>query len=217
MRKRSPIWGAFRKVALTASLLLVLLCAIGWWRSWRWSESLSLWTNAPTREEWDKVIAKQMAVPFDSDSLDYSGRTLVGGPLFSLMHDRGVVGFHSGDAPLDLSRDEPIVNGLHWAAPAEFYASTRSFIWWDNPQSWTAWRYGGWGLLIEPGLWSQRTTVHFDIPYWFVMLLCASPWMLEGFAAWRRNRLRKRGVCIWCGYDLRTLPDGARCPECGEQ
>lgn len=51
------------------------------------------------------------------------------------------------------------------------------------------------------------------IPYWFLaMLACVLPaWW------WRRRlqeeRIRLRGCCPVCGYDLRASPE--RCPECG--
>lgn len=54
------------------------------------------------------------------------------------------------------------------------------------------------------------------IPHWFICLACSVP-----LAAWlvcrrrdRRARWRAaRGLCLRCGYDLRSSP--GRCPECG--
>ncbi len=36
-------------------------------------------------------------------------------------------------------------------------------------------------------------------------------------AAVRRLRRKRRGACAACGYDLRDLPAGALCPECGQR
>jgi hypothetical protein len=49
------------------------------------------------------------------------------------------------------------------------------------------------------------------LPYWFLMLLTATPPLL-----WTARRLRRPPAgtfCRKCGYDLRATPE--RCPECG--
>lgn len=40
--------------------------------------------------------------------------------------------------------------------------------------------------------------------------LIAAPWWVRGLVRWRR---KGRGMCVWCGYDLKGL--GGKCPECG--
>jgi hypothetical protein len=55
------------------------------------------------------------------------------------------------------------------------------------------------------------------VPYWSVTLLLAvlpAAWIANGRRYWQQ-RLRSRGRCIHCGYDLRATPD--RCPECGAE
>lgn len=53
------------------------------------------------------------------------------------------------------------------------------------------------------------------IPYWAVAVLAwLPPLPFIWRAAWSRRR-RRRGRCMWCGYDLRS--SGAICPECGRQ
>jgi hypothetical protein len=51
------------------------------------------------------------------------------------------------------------------------------------------------------------------IPFWPIVWLFAMPPAI----AWQRHRVRQRrirlGLCLRCGYDLRSSP--GRCPECG--
>jgi hypothetical protein len=54
------------------------------------------------------------------------------------------------------------------------------------------------------------------VPYW---LLVAATGLLPAlrfpgaFTRFRREKRRRRGQCLGCGFDLRASPD--RCPECG--
>ena len=50
-------------------------------------------------------------------------------------------------------------------------------------------------------------------PYWFPAVLFSLPHTLWILAAIRRKRLKGKGHCRKCGYDLRATPE--RCPECG--
>jgi hypothetical protein len=53
------------------------------------------------------------------------------------------------------------------------------------------------------------------IPLWSLLLLTGVPtaWMFR--TDWKRRRIERAGLCPKCGYDLRGLPDGRACPECG--
>jgi hypothetical protein len=56
----------------------------------------------------------------------------------------------------------------------------------------------------------------FRLPYWFISL---PPAILPALWVNRRRKLRRErrraasGLCLNCGYDMRTTPE--RCPECG--
>lgn len=57
---------------------------------------------------------------------------------------------------------------------------------------------------------------HFQVPNWSLSILAV---MAFYFWEWRRKeaqrRLRLRGFCITCGYDLRGNLRPDACPECG--
>jgi hypothetical protein len=59
-------------------------------------------------------------------------------------------------------------------------------------------------------------STYVSVPYWFLALLAAAAplWKWRAVARQRRlQRLRQKGICLNCGYDLRASPE--RCPECG--
>ena len=60
-----------------------------------------------------------------------------------------------------------------------------------------------------PAIWY----VVFGVPGWLPPLALVIPARLWLGARSRRRRLRLRGLCEHCGYDLRATP--YRCPECG--
>lgn len=50
-------------------------------------------------------------------------------------------------------------------------------------------------------------------PYWFLILLFCIPPIFWAFGTWRLRRRRANARCINCGYDLRASV--GRCPDCG--
>ena len=56
------------------------------------------------------------------------------------------------------------------------------------------------------------------IPFWFLALLAVVPpaFLCKSLiASMRRDRRRRSGTCLACGYDLSAHHAGDRCPECG--
>ena len=78
------------------------------------------------------------------------------------------------------------------------------------------WLYLGF-LYLEEGATAHVYPIKIvGIPYWFIMLVSALPWLRWSYVVKNRRRkawLMKSGCCLVCGYDLRATPD--RCPECG--
>ena len=62
-------------------------------------------------------------------------------------------------------------------------------------------------------LMRERTV---QVSYWLLLMVSLVPGGIAAYRAAkaaRRDRRRRRGLCVACGYDLRESKD--RCPECG--
>jgi hypothetical protein len=80
------------------------------------------------------------------------------------------------------------------------------------------WKTGAAGIWIARG-----DAAEFGVTRgWFMIasipnLWLLTPWLIGparyALSAISARRLRRRGLCPYCGYDLRASPD--RCPECG--
>ncbi len=67
--------------------------------------------------------------------------------------------------------------------------------------------------LYRPPFGATRGAL--DIPIWVLaMLLAAYPTIALIRCPLRRNRRRRRGLCVTCGYNLTGNESGV-CPECG--
>ncbi|MCH7873068.1 MAG: hypothetical protein IID33_15335 [Planctomycetes bacterium] len=58
--------------------------------------------------------------------------------------------------------------------------------------------------------------INYYVPFWMLFVLfSAHPTVTFTRASLRRRRLRRRGTCFNCNYNLTGLPE-PRCPECGQ-
>lgn len=95
--------------------------------------------------------------------------------------------------------------------------------WWTYrwPMSPLRWPRDGWDIALNPAqpfVWlpwlhhESPSSHRIDMPLWVVLAPALAP---SAIFAWRQARRRARGECARCAYDLRGLPPGAPCPECG--
>jgi len=115
------------------------------------------------------------------------------------------------------------VSSYDWGTPRFHFAmSNRSLnlgfglATWTNPSHYLL-GFGHELITLSTSFSPKTLTTHsmtrLAVPFWFLMLLAASPGLLW-LNRWRRHRVRRRQQrCVQCGYDLRASPD--RCPECG--
>lgn len=108
----------------------------------------------------------------------------------------------------------------HWAVTARpagvFLQSIRQMAHWAGGREpdtvWTfmlpVWRLGSQNW--PAGGFIQATIV----PLWMVAVAFGVPWLLLRLLV---PRLTLPGHCRACGYDLRSLAVGTRCPECGQE
>ena len=71
------------------------------------------------------------------------------------------------------------------------------------------------GLLIAAAICIPLRPVLLIIGAKMLLLSAAIAVSLAGWVMRRMARARKEPFCIHCGYNLTSLPDNYRCPECG--
>jgi hypothetical protein len=91
--------------------------------------------------------------------------------------------------------------------------------WWDTMYDNVG--YGEWycekrrrgKLRWMPDFGSSTRRRFVDVPLWIPLLVSLAVTSL----LWQRTRTpRDAAACTSCGYSLRGLPAGSRCPECGK-
>jgi hypothetical protein len=114
-----------------------------------------------------------------------------------------------------------------WCILAERGSLTFMRVRWDDPalggKPGPIWQHGRWGFYSAGSYWCDPngpkygSTRFITVPCWALVSAVAVPTALRVRGAVRRERarrLRRRGRCPVCGYDLRATP--GRCPECGQ-
>ena len=97
------------------------------------------------------------------------------------------------------------VLGLGWGIA--FSDNDWSVITWRVPPDMRFLR--GWWFHAQYGYWWGFV----QVPMWCIVLFVALP---TAWLWWRDYRDKGPGNCKRCGYDLRGLAAGARCPEYGK-
>jgi hypothetical protein len=104
------------------------------------------------------------------------------------------------------------------SVPAEQFEWVRDAVYDSVDTKSDRWGFGLAPKTPAPGAVGAAVDTHvaLRLPHW-VLVAAAAVMPLRALTAWRRaKRRRRRGQCVECGYDLRSIGSG-RCPECGAE
>lgn len=170
-------------------LALLMMCILWIWSYW--SAFLIQYSHASFNDPVLKTNSCAVSTAKGRTILSFEGGTR------SLSNDRW--------RPRTLARN-PLGHHLKFN---RFEPSQLLDIGWDR----TTWSRLGFVFYTRD---SQSTfRVHIGIPTWLPILVTAIPVFIWSLFRYRKFRRLSRGLCIQCGYDLRSSKD--RCPECGVQ
>jgi hypothetical protein len=81
------------------------------------------------------------------------------------------------------------------------------------------WKHAGFSWWERRSPKAGRRLIIMALPFWFVAIfpgiLPVSYLTLRLRSGFIRRRMKQKGLCVNCGYDLRATPKGSPCPECG--
>ncbi|MFT3683988.1 MAG: hypothetical protein QM783_03500 [Phycisphaerales bacterium] len=109
-------------------------------------------------------------------------------------HETAFLGVSVGSAVADALGDAgyPLSPMLRGVVQAEGISSSSTVVWWGVVHD----------LVV--------------VPAWLVAV--GAVWFRIGaLGRWMQERAMPMGVCVSCRYDLRGLPVGVPCPECGQR
>jgi hypothetical protein len=93
------------------------------------------------------------------------------------------------------------------------HAEFRVDAWPPSPWPTNRWGFGGYLYRRLGQHGDEGSDSKWTLPWWLPAGAASVLPTFRCIATLRRRRLRRRGLCERCGYDLRATPD--RCPECG--
>jgi hypothetical protein len=180
-----------------ASTLLLIAIAALWLRSHVVEPDALVWDRGPS---WAPDARRaQWAIQ------SVNGQVVVGRLEYSPKRDAAWrLAVFSGETRDQLRYIRPH-DALNWIPPQGFF-EWLGFQWRRTVSG----VFGNFSVLAP-----ADELVYLAIPYWFLALLAAIGPALKWRAVARVRRVRRMGLCVNCGYDLRGSPD--RCPECGRE
>ena len=202
------------KILAAASLILLLVVAALWARSYRpeelvWADPRPPLAFPCTRAPWSEGRPAQRA------SAAWSVWAAVGdhGTLW-LVQGRYVT-YESGEGGPYFLPEEA---GWHWRQPSPLLDEIRGSAGFMTARCGLS-SFDAQGQAFQsgwPGLVYFQRVVGVGFPFWWLLLVGAVPLAMWGIITRRRRRQGRRallGLCLTCGYDLRASSE--RCPECG--
>ena len=108
-------------------------------------------------------------------------------------------------------------HGLEWlAVPLDNPWMPEEGLHRVGPLAWGVYERRGVTYMADDGSWRSEEVIGFQeaaAQGWLLAILFGIPPAALLVGSMRRRRRLRCGLCVACGYDLRSSPE--RCPECG--
>lgn len=206
---RRPFRGKLCPLLLTFTLAVDVLICIGfillWMRSYKVIDRTGvMWCGGYSIESWQYV-----EIYADSSS----GRIVFGTDTGPPIDPDTLYIVEEPVTPMRAT--EPNFYLWRWNSLSDYSKRT----WLDKPDSfWHRFGFAHNNSGFLPG-YARWYIFRLIFPHWFAVLVTGTwpaLWLKRKLFGTRKEcRRRRLGLCVRCGYDLRSSPE--RCPECGSQ